>query len=134
MSGGSFSYLFTVDTIDQALEKREDLDRMASALNLVDSNHPVTLWTKALAAQSTAELPLPVKTVWHAIEWWHSNDSNEEEARKILEQTRAWEPPPALHPDHERLMRIERNLHELLGAYEGSGILSASRVREAMRG
>lgn len=47
---------------------------------------------------------------------------------------RGHKPEQALHPDHVRLMGVEARLLELLGEYESSGILSASRVRQAMTG
>jgi len=89
VSGGSFDYLCFSDDISEALAKPEALAGMAKALQVAAPDHPVTVWTTALAQltnQPTPGLPEPVAKVWHAMEWWYSADSSQDSARAVLAQ------------------------------------------------
>jgi hypothetical protein len=131
VSGGSFDYLFLANSFEDAVaNKREELHAMREVLEEIAPNHPVTRLTAAADDGGRVSLPDEVERVWHAVEWWKSGDWSFEQVQTHLDATSTY--VGAIHSDHERLLKIERNLHELLGAYEASGILSASRVRKAM--
>lgn len=133
MSGGSFNYLGLAVDLEDAVEKPAELRLMAEQLEVIAPGHPVTRYTRHLADSVFERLPEAVTRVWMAMEWWRSGDWSENSVRAALKVSEDWS-PVALHPDHERLMAMEKRLHELVGEHPASGIVSVRRVRDAMAG
>lgn len=92
MSGGSYNYLFVADTPEEAMGKSEDLKNMADRLTRDYPEHPVTRFTRRLAATSVERIPREVNDVWHAVEWRDSNDWGQDQLDKVMEQTKDWRP------------------------------------------
>lgn len=90
MSGGSYNYLYTAQDLEDLRSRRYDLEEMAARL--------AGLGYAQDAARETEELLLLYRQwetrasvrmrrladVWHAVEWWDSNDSGEGEVRQAL--------------------------------------------------
>ena len=90
MSGGSFNYLCYVGDVGALVSRLSDLREMRDELD----QHP---WA-AQAAHDTRCLLADLRAldnafaariealqpVWHAIEWWRSNDWGEDTAREVV--------------------------------------------------
>lgn len=86
MSGGSFNYLFVQD-VDGLAQQRETIQRMADVLRnsgyesiAKDTEEILQLFEQA--EQKATKL----KDVWHAVEWWVSNDWSEQDAKEAAEK------------------------------------------------
>jgi len=106
MSGGSYDYLFGATSLDELVDKRHALREMADRLSRLDEAefpgatavarstqrlvYQLDLWDAHVEAQAGL-----LSGVWHAVEWWDSNDYSAsqvvDELAKLLEPT----PPPA---------------------------------------
>jgi hypothetical protein len=94
MSGGSYSYLFAAQDLEDLQAHRHDLEEMANRL--------AGLGYAQDAARETEELLLLFRQwetraavrmqrladVWHAVEWWDSNDSSEDGVHEALTKYR----------------------------------------------
>jgi len=94
MSGGSYNYLFTAQDLEDLHNRRFDLEEMATRL--------AGLGYAQDAARETEELLLlfrqwevraearmrRLSDVWHAVEWWDSNDSSEDRVHEALAKYR----------------------------------------------
>lgn len=89
MSGGSFNYLYAVDTED-LFGRLDDLDRMADAIGAYPDGEHASAATRSLAADLRATLAridaaaADLERVWHAVEWHHSCDYSAEQVDAAL--------------------------------------------------
>lgn len=86
MSGGSYNYLATHVT---GLEDRsDDIVRMAARLDgLGYATEAAAETRKVLEILDEAEkVAQRLYDVWHAVEWWDSGDSGEEQVRKAVSE------------------------------------------------
>lgn len=90
MSGGSFGYLCFSDSEDEARGKGDDLRRMAEVLEEEAPDHPVTAYTRRLAASEDSGIPGQVSEVWMKVEWWRSGDIGHDAVKLALERTSDW--------------------------------------------
>jgi hypothetical protein len=98
MSGGSFNYLCHTWDLNKLMDKRGDLEEMASEL--------AGLGYAQDAARETEELLVMLRQwevraavrierlreVWKAVEWWRSCDYSEDQVRKALTEYRGERP------------------------------------------
>lgn len=91
MSGGSYNYLYMADGLVGLLEKRHDLESMAK--RLVDMSEDEFPGVDKVAADTVRLVNLlstfddvvtelveeKLTNVWHAVEWFDSNDDYGEE-------------------------------------------------------
>lgn len=91
MSGGSFNYLCHAEDPGQ----RSELDDMIIELATLGERHPAAAEAAAesriVRAEGLSRLsdardwpPQPLRSVWHAIEWWRSYDWGEDEVVEAL--------------------------------------------------
>lgn len=91
MSGGSFNYLYTTDMLAHEHDLRDMRDALADA-GAKDAADATDAILKA------AEVPDPLRDLWHAMEWWRSADYAENQFREALDEYRA-------HTATERMAR-----------------------------
>lgn len=88
MSGGSYDYLYLADDAYELARKREALTRMSERLGGLPWASAAAVETERIAAafrrlDSYIAASRPLMDVWHAIEWWDSYDSSEDQAREV---------------------------------------------------
>lgn len=95
MSGGSYDYLYISSSLDELLDKRRALQEMADRLEGLDEvQFPgvtaaaretayVLNLIRAWETHVVARVAL-VSDVWHAVEWWDSNDYSADQVREAL--------------------------------------------------
>lgn len=103
MSGGSYNYLFTVQDLEDLQAKRGSLEDMAERLAELGYAQDAARETEELLLlfrqwETRAQVRIRRLTdVWHAVEWWDSNDGSEEDVRQTLAKYRG-EHDDAGHP------------------------------------
>lgn len=104
MAGGSYGYLWSGNFQDE----RGHLEAMAQRLEGLSWGGAAGHATRQIVRQleSLHDQAYQLQAVWQAIEWWDSDDSSEEDARKVVE---AWQPPmQTMHvgPDPTQMYRL----------------------------
>jgi hypothetical protein len=89
MSGGSFNYLFSRELIDSS-----DINEMATAILKLANGTQTKAWKDTFSilqkVQEIRDLQVKLHDVWHAVEWYHSNDYGWDQAvETILEYEKA---------------------------------------------
>lgn len=95
MSGGSYDYASLTNDLDEAVRHRENLVRLGERLaELPEQEFPgaaaagqqtlaliarLDLWDAHVRASASVLQP-----VWHAVEWWDSNDWGPDQVRQAL--------------------------------------------------
>lgn len=95
MSGGSYDYASLTDCLDDLVRHQQQLERLAERLAMLpEAEFPGA----AAAAQGTLALLVRaglwdahvratsavLRPVWHAVEWWDSNDWGPDQVREAL--------------------------------------------------
>lgn len=94
MSGGSYNYLFTAQDLEDLQAHRHDLEEMASRLAELGYAQDAARETEELLVlyrqwETRAAVRMRrLADVWHAVEWWDSNDSSEDAVREALAKYR----------------------------------------------
>lgn len=94
MSGGSYNYLCWVQDLEDINSKRYALREMADRLAGLGYAQDAAAETEELLVllqQWEIRAGVRIKRlsdVWHAVEWWDSNDSTEEDVREALTKYR----------------------------------------------
>ena len=94
MSGGSYNYLFTACDLEDLQSKQNDLSNMADRLAGLGYAQDAARETEELLLlfrqwQTRTEVRLKrLADVWHAVEWWDSNDSSEQRVHEALAKYR----------------------------------------------
>jgi hypothetical protein len=94
MSGGSYNYLFTAQDLQDLQARRWDLEEMANRLAGLGYAQDAARETEELLVllrqwETRAEVRLRrLIDVWHAVEWWDSNDSSEQRVHEALTKYR----------------------------------------------
>ncbi|MEU1071924.1 MULTISPECIES: hypothetical protein [unclassified Streptomyces] len=94
MSGGSYNYLFTAQDLEDLQARRHDLEEMANRLAGLGYAQDAARETEELLAlfrqwETRAALRMRrLADVWHAVEWWDSNDSSEDAVHEALAKYR----------------------------------------------
>ena len=94
MSGGSYNYLYTAMDLEDLQARRHDLEDMATRLAGLGYAQDAARETEELLLlfrqwETRAAVRLKRLTdVWHAVEWWDSNDSGEDAVREALTKYR----------------------------------------------
>ncbi|MGW6578861.1 hypothetical protein ACWF76_05550 [Streptomyces globisporus] len=83
MSGGSYNYLYAAADLEDLQARRFDLEEMANRLAGLGYAQDAARETEELLVlyrqwETRAAVRMRRLTdVWHAVEWWDSNDSSE---------------------------------------------------------
>lgn len=94
MSGGSFDYLYAKTAgqlFDGGSETDEQLESMANALDSIDATRAAADLRSMLGDIRSTRLRVDsrmaeLEGVMHAVEWWHSCDWSEAQAREETER------------------------------------------------
>lgn len=97
MSGGSFNYLYIAYNLDAMVDKRVHLIEMHRAIKVLDETEfpgaalAANETQKLIDALSDAEMAvanasMQLRDVWHAVEWWHSNDYGPDQVAEELSE------------------------------------------------
>jgi hypothetical protein len=90
VSGGSYNYLFTAQDLEDLQARRHDLEEMANRLAGLGYAQDAARETEELLVlfrqwETRAAVRMRRLTdVWHAVEWWDSNDSSEDRVHQAL--------------------------------------------------
>lgn len=94
MSGGSYNYLFTAQDLEDLHNRRHDLEEMANRLAGLGYAQDAARETEELLVlfrqwETRAAVRMHrLEDVWHAVEWWDSNDSSEQRVHEALAKYR----------------------------------------------
>jgi hypothetical protein len=94
VSGGSYNYLFAALDLEDLHNRRHDLEEMANRLAGLGYAQDAARETEELLVlfrqwESRAAVRIRrLADVWHAVEWWDSNDSSEDHVHKALAKYR----------------------------------------------
>lgn len=94
MSGGSYNYLFAAQDLEDLQSRRQDLEEMATRLAGLGYAQDAARETEELLAlfrqwETRASVRMRrLADVWHAVEWWDSNDSSEQGVHEALAKYR----------------------------------------------
>ncbi len=94
MSGGSYNYLFAIQDLEDLQARQYDLEEMANRLAGLGYAQDAARETEELLLlyrqwQVRAETRMRrLADIWHAVEWWDSNDSSEECVHEALAKYR----------------------------------------------
>ena len=86
MSGGSYNYLCDKARWGEVVDIPADLDEMAERLAGLPYAAKAAADTAAVieTLRTAQEQAKELADVWHAIEWWDSNDWGEDQAAKVI--------------------------------------------------
>lgn len=94
MSGGSYNYLFTARDLEDLHNRRHDLEEMATRLAGLGYAQDAARETEELLVlfrqwETRAAVRMRrLADIWHAVEWWDSNDSSEDRVHEALAKYR----------------------------------------------
>ncbi|MEV6854706.1 hypothetical protein AB0M89_12965 [Streptomyces microflavus] len=94
MSGGSYNYLYAAADLEDLQARRFDLEEMAQRLAGLGYAQDAARETEELLVlyrQWETRAAVRVRRladVWHAVEWWDSNDSSETSVHEALTKYR----------------------------------------------
>jgi hypothetical protein len=94
VSGGSYNYLFTAQDLEDLQNRQHDLEAMAERLAGLGYAQDAARETEELLLlfrqwQIRAETRMRrLADIWHAVEWWDSNDSSETRVHEALAKYR----------------------------------------------
>ncbi|MFH9579122.1 hypothetical protein ACH4MO_14125 [Streptomyces globisporus] len=94
MSGGSYNYLYAAADLEDLQARRFDLEEMANRLAGLGYAQDAARETEELLVlfrqwETRAAVRMRRLTdVWHAVEWWDSNDSSETRVHEALAKYR----------------------------------------------
>lgn len=94
MSGGSFNYLCHTWDLDTLMDKRGDLEEMASELaglgyaqDAARETEELVVLLRQWEVRATVRIER-LREVWKAVEWWRSCDYGEDQVREALAEYR----------------------------------------------
>ncbi len=93
MSGGSFNHLYKKE-VDELFESKTDLYGMLEALEDLGYAEDAAAETdEILSIIRLTRIRIQrrinrLKDVWHAMEWWRSGDSSEDDFKRVLAKYR----------------------------------------------